>query len=594
MYYNLYEWCYVSNATYNLNKEGEKIMTSNYNIPDVLAPDLIIKNGKVITIDKDFSFADAVAVKDGKIVGVGTAEDVEALRGAPTKTLDLKGKTLIPGINDSHLHIILGLDSLPPRTYNFGPANVTSMADFRELVKEAVSKAKPGQWVRGIDYNQGAIKELSEGKKLCKEDIDDISPDNPVFIQEFGYHTGFANSVALKLGGIDKDTVAPKGGTIVKDENGEPTGLLLELSQELISELQPPPSYEEMREVFEMNISEITKFGITSVTSCNDRPYDINFFSNLYRDYTREGKPFPLRITSMMLWADTFTGGDLYHVRDAFKYVGVATGFGSDFLRIGGVKVVADGIPPQKTAWVSIPYEDGSHGSLILDGADDDAKVEHLNKIVDLCHAKGQQLCFHTSGDLAVKAAVEAFVRVLEEDPKDLRHYAIHGDWVLEESMDLMAEYNIPLNTQVDILYELGDDTTQRLGAEAAGNQWPLKQMLGKGVKFYNSSDWPVCVPDWRRGVKTAVTREARSGLVCGIHQAITLEEALRSYTVDPAWIDYMEDRKGSIEVGMLADFAVLGKDITEIDPREIVDTPVHMSIVGGNVIYDDGTLAVE
>ena len=571
-------------------------MTSKYNVPDVLAPDLIIKNGKVIKVDKDFSFAEAVAVKDGKIVGVGTEEEVEALRGAPTKTLDLKGKTLIPGINDSHLHLILGFESMPPRTYSVGPEIVKSIGDMRDVVKGAVSRAKPGQWIKGINWNQGAIKELLDdlNRRLCKEDIDDISPDNPVFLTEFGYHTGFANSAALRAAGIDRDTIAPIGGTIVKDSNGEPTGLLLETAQEMIIKKEPKATYEEMREVFELNVTELTKYGITSVTSCNDRPYDINFFSNLYREYAKEGKPFPIRITSMMLWADTIMGGSLSRIQEALKYVGTASGFGSDFLRIGGIKVMADGIPPQKTAWVSAPYEDGSHGSLILDGKDDAEKVEHLNKIVDLCHAEGYQVCFHTSGDLAVKAAVDAMARVLEKEPKDLRHYVIHGDWVLEESMDLMAKYDIPLNTQVGILYELGDDITQRLGPEIAGNQWPLRQMLGKGVKFCNSSDWPVLPPDWRRGIETGVTRVSRGGLVCGKHQAVTIEEALRSYTTDPAWFDHMEDRKGSIEVGMLADFAVLGEDITEIDPQKIAETPIHMSIVGGHVIYDDGSLSIK
>ena len=571
-------------------------MTCKYNVPDVLAPDLIIKNGKVIKVDKNFGFAEAVAVKDGKIVGVGTEEEVEALRGAPTKTLDLQGKTLIPGINDSHLHLILGFESMPPRTYSVGPEIVKSIGDMREVVKGAVSRARPGQWIKGINWNQGAIKELLDdlNRRLCKEDIDDISPDNPVFLTEFGYHTGFANSAALRAAGIDRDTIAPIGGTIVKDLNGEPTGLLLETAQEMIIKKEPKATYEEMREVFELNVTELTKYGITSVTSCNDRPYDINFFSNLYREYAKEGKPFPLRITSMMLWADTIMGGSLSRIQEALKYVGTASGFGSDFLRIGGIKVMADGIPPQKTAWVSTPYEDGSCGSLILDGKDDAEKVEHLNKIVDLCHAEGYQVCFHTSGDLAVKAAVDAMARVLEKEPKDLRHYVIHGDWVLEESMDLMAKYNIPLNTQVGILYELGDDITQRLGPEIAGNQWPLRQMLNKGVKFCNSSDWPVLPPDWRRGIETGITRLSRGGLVCGAHQAVTIEEALRSYTTDPAWFDHMEDRKGSIEAGMLADFAVLGEDITVIDPQKIAETPIHMSIVGGNVIYDDGTLSIK
>ena len=570
-------------------------MTNKYCVPDVLAPDMIIKNGKVIKVDKGFSFAEAVAVKDGKIVGVGTEEEIEALRGNPTKTLDLQGNVLIPGINDAHLHIVLALETMPPRTYYVGPERVKCIADIREVVKEAVTASKPGQWIKGTDWNQGSIKELLDdlSRRLNKEDIDDVSPDNPVYLNEFGYHAGFANSAALKAAGIDRNTPDPVGGTIVRDSGGEPTGMLLETAQEMITQLMPRASYEEMRKAFEQNITELTKYGITSVTSANDRPYDVNFFSNLYRDYAKEGKPFPIRITSMLLWAEGILGGSLSRVREALKHVGTTTDFGNDFLRIGGVKVFADGIPPQKTAWVSTPYEDGTCGSLVLDGADENEKVEHINKIVELCHAEGYQVCFHTSGDLAVKACVDAMARVLEKEYKDLRHYVIHGDWVLEESMDKMAKYKIPLATQVDILHEIGDDMANRLGMEKAGNQWPLKQMLSKGVKFCNSSDWPVCPPDWRKGIRTAITRQTRAGLICGEHQALTLEEALRSYTADSAWFDHMEDRKGSIEVGMLADFAVIGEDITAIDPLKITELPVHMSIVGGHVIYNDGLLCI-
>lgn len=570
-------------------------MTSNYCVADILAPDLIIKNGKIIKVDKNFDFAEAVAVKDGKIVGVGSTEEIEALRGAPTKTLDLKGNTLIPGINDVHLCIILGLTSLPPSCIDVGPAKAGSIDEIRAIVKDAVSKAKPGQWINGGGWNQGAIKELIEdpNRQLCKADFDDITPDNPLYLTEFSYHTAIVNSAALKAAGIDRNTPNPEDGEIVKDAAGEPTGLLLEKANGLIAKIQPPFTYEEMRRVFELNINELTKYGITSVTSANDRPHEINFYSTLYRDYAKEGKPFPIRISTLMLWAESVTGGDLQYIQEALKHVGTSTCFGNDFLRIAGIKVFADGIPPTKTAWTSRPYEDGTHGSLIIGGKDDAEKVERLNKIVDLAHSQGYQLAFHTCGDLAVKESVAAFARVMEVEPKDLRHYVIHGDWVLPESMELMAKYNIPIATQSELLYDLADDTIQRMGLDVASEQWPLKEMLDKGVRVCNSSDWPAGSPDWRKGLQAAIVRESREGVVCGPHQALNIEEALRTYTVEPAWIDHMEDRKGSIEVGNLADFAVLGKDITAIDPHEIEDIPVHISIVGGKVVYTDDLLEI-
>ena len=571
-------------------------MTDKYCVPDALAPDLIIKNGKVITVDEDFSFAEAVAVKDGKIVGVGTEEEIEGLRGAPTKTLDLKGKTLIPGVNDSHLYIILGITSMPPSYLDVSAEKATSIAEIREIIKDAAVKAKPGQWINGGGWNQGGIKELIEdlSKTLTKEDFDDITPDNPLFLSEFSYHTGVANSAALKAAGIDRNTPDPEDGTIVKDANGEPTGLLLEKATTMITNIQPKPTYEELREIFELNVTELTRYGVTSVTTANDRPWDISFYTHLYNDYAREGKPFPIRISALMLWAEGVIGGDIDSIREAFNWVGTTTGFGNDFLRIAGVKVFADGIPPQKTAWSSIPYEDGSHGSLIIRGANDAEKVEHLNKVMDFCHEHECQLGFHTCGDLAVNEAVKAIARVKEKDPKDLRHYVIHADFVLPETMELMAKYDIPVTTQSELLYYIGDDTATRLGPEIAGNQWPMKEMLDKGIRVFNGSDWPAAPADWRRGLMTSITRKTMGGMVSGAHQALNIEEALRAYTADPAWLDYMEDRKGSIKAGMLADFAVLGSDITAIDPDDIEGVPIHMSIVGGRVVYDDGTLKIE
>jgi len=560
---------------------------------DILAPDLIISGGKVITVDKDFSFAEAVAVKDGRIIAVGKTDDIMALKGAGTKMLDLKGKVLMPGINDSHCHLTWTIVSLPPYMLDLMYPKVKSIKDIREQVKEAVAKAKPGEWILGGGWNQGVMEELVADLSRVpgKADLDDIAPDNPVWLYEFSRHTSFVNSLALKLAGITKDTPNPVGGEYHKGPDGEPDGYLVETANAAIELAAPKYSTDELVEAFERNVGYMSRFGITSCTTASERPADVRLYSRLYRDAFKKGAHFPIRVNLMLLWSDYALGGAYKEISTALKEVGAGTNFGNEWVKIGGVKLFGDGIPPTKTAWVFEPYPDGTYGSLVVPGDTDEEKLEELQRVVDICHDNGFQLGVHTTGDHALDAAVRAMARAMERDPWDARHYVVHGDWIADETMKLMSKYGICITTQTELKLVLTDDTIARRGPEAAAEQWPLKQLVDNGVIVCNSSDVPCATPDWRPGMQTAIVRESLSGVVSGPHQSLSVEDAIRSYTINGAYLDHTDDVKGSIEAGKYADFCVLGKDLTAIDPHEIEHTPIHMTIVGGHVVYSDGEL---
>ena len=571
-------------------------MSNSDYVSDILAPDLIINNGKVITVDKDFSFAEAVAVKDGRIIAVGEQDGIEALRGAKTKTLDLKGKVLMPGINDSHMHLIWTLISVPPYQLDLSYPNVKSIRDIRGQVREAVAKARPGQWIIGAGWNQGLIEELvaDNSRVPGKADLDDVAPDNPVWLRDFSYHTAFCNSLVLRLAGLTKDTPDPLGGWYHKGPDGEPDGYLVETANAAIELVAPRFTMDQLIEAFNTNISCMSRFGVTSCTTASERPSDMRLYSRLYREAFKKAAHFPIRINVLLLWSDYALGGAYKEIKTALKEVGTATNFGNEWVKIGGIKLFGDGIPPTQTAWLYEPYPDGSYGSLVVPGDTEEEKLEELQRIVDICHDNGYQLGVHTTGSRALDETVKAMSRAMERSPWDARHYVIHGDWIREETMKIMGRNNIAISTQSELKYMLTDDIIQRMGEAAAAEQWPLKQLIDNGVVLCNSSDSPCAIPDWRRGMQTAIVRESVKGAVSGPHQSLSIEESIRTYTINGAWLDHMEEVKGSVEAGKYADFCIIGKDITAIDPHEIHDTPIHMTIVGGHVVYSDGVLEVE
>jgi predicted amidohydrolase YtcJ len=236
-------------------------------------------------------------------------------------------------------------------------------------------------------------------------------------------------------------------------------------------------------------------------------------------------------------------------------------------------------------------YAGGGYGSLCVPGKTDEDKYNELSRMIVYSNKMGVQTAVHVTGERAVDATIDGFVKAMQEKSgEDLRHYIVHGDFISGKTAKRMAEYNIGVNVQPGIKWTISDYMDSLLGENRSARQWPLSMLIKTGVHVSASSDTPVTYPNWRQGVQSAILREAKgSGKVSGPEQRITIEEAIRMYTINGAWQDHMENVKGSIEVGKLADFCVLGEDILTIDPHKIKDIPVLMTIAGGKIVYDAG-----
>jgi predicted amidohydrolase YtcJ len=548
----------------------------------LLHPDTIMINCKVVTVDGDFSVAEAVAVKGDKITGVGSNADIKKLAGENTKIMDLKGATVLPGINDAHCHLNgFGLER-PPMQLDLGYPAIKSIADIKAAVAARVAEVGPGKWVSGWGWDRGFLAETkgNPDRWPTRHDLDSISANNPVALTEFSGHTLLVNSKALELAGINKESSPPQG-FIQKDSNGEPTGILFEMTFP-VRALIPPPTEDERKTGILNAMAELNSLGITCVTEPGLGPEQIRIYNGL----NNQGK-FTVRVNCMV------SGGpSLASVKDVVDHTGTATGFGNEWLQISGLKLLADGIPPSKTAFMYEDYIGGGHGALLVEGNTDEERYSMLISMIKYANEHGFQVGIHVTGDRGIDACVDGYITALKEHPWDARHYIIHTDYATPQCIERMAKNNIGANVQSAIKWTIGNLMVGVTGEKRAAYHWPLKTLFDKGVNVTNSSDASVTYPDWRQGVESAVLRKDKAtGEVLGPEQCISIEQAIKAYTINGAWQDHMEKIRGSIEVGKLADFTVIGEDILTIDPNKIHRIPVLYTIVGGKIVYKNSKI---
>jgi len=573
-----------------------------------MAADLVIMNGKVITVDNAFSIQEAVAVKDGKIETVGSNDDVKPLIGDGTKVLDLNGKPILPGINESHLHAPFFGATRPPLAIDLTFPAVKSIPDMVETLRQKVEEVEPGEWIRGFGWDQGSLEECKNdpSKLPRKYDIDPVSPDNPVVFTDFSGHTLLVNSKALEIAGINKDTPNPDSGELERNpETNEPTGILKELgAQALVSVAVPLLTREEKKQALLTALEHFTANGITSFTDAAIGPggeayvYGVMSaeFVEIYRELLAEGQ-LTARANVLLLLGDygALTLEDLKKNMDTFK---VPTGLDRSWLKFEGIKIFADGIPLTYTSWMNEDYisGDAGHGAPVIPGDTEEEQRDNLIEMIEYVHSKGYQIGVHATGDRAIDVTVDGFAQAFEKQPgKNLRHYVIHGDFISADKAKTLAKYNCGIAMQPFISAMIADFEPHVVGEERAAYEWPTRTVLDAGVNLTSSSDAPITYPNWRMGVQAAVLREGLiSGTVSGPEECITVEEAIRTYTINGAWQDHAEDVKGSIEVGKLADFCVIGDDILSVDPHKIGQIPVLMTIVDGKIVFDesDGAFA--
>lgn len=536
------------------------------------AADMLIVNASVLTLDRRFGVAEAIALRDGAVLATGRTLDLRRLATRRTQVIDARGGTVMPGINDSHLHFSRFGVALPPATV---PVDTATIDELVAAVRDAASAAGPGaSWIRGSGYNENRI-----GRAPTRHDLDAISGEHPVILSSFDYHAVAVNTNVLQLAGITRDTVPPPGGVIEKDAAGEPTGVLREGAAGLARAVVPPFTRDELVASFAAGLDQLHALGITSVT---DPGIDLATLA-LMRELSRAGR-LPMRVTAL-LSAGTSLGSARRMLADYRPLRGVDP----RMLRVAGMKVYADGIPTAaQTAWLKQPYLDGRNGSLTVAGRDLREQLATLESIIRLAHRSGMQIGTHATGDATIDAVVAAYLKAMRAHRRsDPRHYVIHGDLTPGETLCTMARHGIGANMNATIKYVLGRTLDGVLGRERTDHQWPYRSALDAGVRVSSASDAPVTPPDWRTGVSGAVLRRGQFGGVAGEAERITLREAIRTYTSTPAWQDRAERWKGTLEPGYAADLVVLDGDILATRPARVTELGVTATIVAGRVVHE-------
>lgn len=576
-----------------------------------LDPDLVILNGHVITVDDQFSIAEAVAVKDSKIIAVGDSNEVKALIGQDTQVLNLQKKTMLPGIVDHHTHSLDWALTIPPLRLDMAPPAVQSIKDIVALIKEYARTSEPGEGIFGQIYEPENPTETKKGQKsqLTRYDLDHASPDNPICLQHISRKYLWANSRSLELAQIKKDTPDPEGFRVERDPTtGEPTGLievmdLANLSDIfMIGKLLPSLTMRQRQEGFLAVFERLNSIGITSIVEAGHgvglegliRGTHDSVNLTVLNEIKKEGR-LNVRVTILLLSQDILTPGsqNLGNLKKYLNYVATNTGFGDEWVRIGGIKFLADFIHINKSAWMYDEYVGGGKGALHISGKDDEERYNELINMISYAHRCKWQMGIHVVGDRATDAVVDGFVNALQEDPWDARHYIIHGPFLTHDCARRMGEHNIGASIQVINKWWciFSDLEEQAVGPKRNAYSFPMRTLLDAGVRVANGSDIPDAVPDWKRGIEAAVTRISKiTGKINCPEQRVSRKEAIRSYTIDAAYLDHQDKIKGSIEVGKLADFCILDQDILTVDAEKIHEIPVLMTIVGGRAVFDAGS----
>ncbi len=527
--------------------------------------DIVFTNANIWTVDKSKPTAQAVAVKNGKIVAVGSSAEVRPYMGSGTKTIDVKGKLMLPGFIDNHTHFMSGGFQLQ----NVDLRDAKNEAEFARRIKQWVEKY-PARWITGGDWDHD---NWPGGKLPTKELIDKYTPNTPVFVNRYDGHMALANSHVLKLAGITRDTPDPPGGTIVKDpQTGEPTGVLKDEAMGVVYRLVPDAGESEMLEAARLALAEARKYGLTSIQDMSSWA-DVETYRKLKasgeltaRFYSR----LPIGLTD-----------DLINKK-------IKVGYGDEWIRLGSLKAFADGSLGSTTAlfyepFVNDPTTRGLPSDIVLDG--------RLEKWALAADKAGLQLSIHAIGDSANSLMLNLFEKIITQNPMWDRRFRIeHAQHIHSKDFVRFARLGVIASVQPYHAIDDGRWAEGRIGHERCKTTYPFRTFLDSGVKMCFGSDWTVASLNPLLGIYAAVTRRTTDGKNPDgwiPEQKISVQEAIESYTISNAYAAFEEDEKGSISVGKLADFVVLSDDILTIDPVKIEKTQVEMTVVAGKVVCE-------
>ena len=529
---------------------------------------LIVHGANVYTVNSAQPRAQAVAVRGDRIVLVGSNDAALALRGPDTKVVDAQGATLIPGIQDSHGHFVnLGasLQVLPLR-------GTTSYEQIVQMVRERAATARPGEWIQGRswDQNDWPVKDWPHHQQLT-----DAAPDNPVYLTRVDGHAALVNKAALDAAGVTRDTPDPEGGRIIRDVNGDPSGVLIETAQRLVSSKIPPVSPEQLDEQILLADAEARKLGLTMVHDAGATPDTVEAYKRLI-----DAGQLKTRLYVMLR-------GPLSMLEPEFKK-GPLINYGGHRLSVRAIKIGADGALGSRGAALLEPYSDEPSTSGFLTTPQEEIYAQTL-----AASRAGFQTCIHAIGDRGNRVAMDVFERVQAEvsGARNLRMRNEHAQILDAAEIPRFARLNVIASMQATHATSDMPWVPARVGPERTKEgAYVWQRLIDSGVVLANGSDFPVEEPNPMLGFYAAITRQDPSGNPPGgwmPAERLSREEMLKSFTWNAAYAAHSETDLGSLEVGKLADMVLLDKDIMTVEPKEILATHPIMTIVGGEVIYE-------
>ncbi len=526
----------------------------------------VIKNANIMTMDTGRPTAQAVAVTHGRFVGVGSNEDVEGLVGPGTKVMDLGGKTVLPGFIDAHIHVL----NSGVRHVMAADCDLPTLTQVQAELRKRVEVTPAGRWVQGFKFDDTKTDRTpsNDGRHLYRNDLDSVSTAHPILVAHRAGHVYYMNSAGLEAAGFNDETADPPGGRLGRDpDTGRLNGMIFERAIDPVRfGLIPVETEEVRREGLRTICDMLNRVGLTSV---HDARVTAEEFQT-YQDGKAAGE-LSLRVYALM-WYPQFPA-----LRDA----GIKSGLGDDRLRIGGIKMVADGAIATRTAYLSQPYEGSQcdHGILAME-------QEEIEEQVMAMHRAGFQVCIHANGDLTIDMVLTAYEKAQQAHPRsDTRHRIEHCTLVnpgLLARMQALGCIATPFCTYV---YHHGEKM-RYYGEQRLEWMFAQRSFIDAGVVSTGATDYPPGPFEPLLGIQSCVTRTDSTGKEWGVNQKVSVEEALRLYTLNGAYASFEENIKGSIETGKLADLVVLGSDPTQVDPLEIKDIQVEQTIVGGETVY--------
>ena len=520
----------------------------------MLGSDIAILNANVVTLNPKQFKAQALAIKDGRIVAVGSNNEIGKYVNSQTKLLDAKCKTVVPGFVDCHVH----MTSFGQQLQSVDLRNVDSIEEMKRKIRDYALNNPGKSWILGGRWDH---ERFVEKRYPTRWDLDEAVPEKPVFLIRVCGHVGVANTKALQLAGITRETVVPGGKVDLDEASGEPNGILRENALNLVWSVVPKPTATELEEACIKALQRAVEEGLTGIHWIIDSAEELRLVQKL----CKEGK-LPLRVYL----------GIPAKLLDSAADLGLTTGFGNDMLKLGFIKVLADGSLGARTAALKEPYSDKpeTSGMLLL-------SQRKLNRLVLKAHRAGWQVAVHTIGDRAIEAALKAFSKALKALPREnSRHRIEHCSVLSSRLIRRMKRLNLIASIQPHFI--VSDFwVVERVGAERARWVYPFKTLVNEGVVVAAGSDCPVEPISPLLGIWAAVARKTFK------EESLTVEEALKMYTLNAAYASYDEDLKGTIEAGKFADITMLSENIFEIPPERIRDVKVEMTIVGGKIVYE-------